>query len=171
MGGTEPDFSVTVALAGTGRGTVTGAPGGFSCNNVGGATTGTCQATFSGSTDLTISATAEAGSTFDGWSGNGINCPTSACTVTISSSNTITATFNSVSAATQTLTIVGGGNGTGSGSILSDPEGIDCTITDGTADGPACSAPFASGASVLLRCNPALWWRGAAPATGRPARW
>jgi uncharacterized repeat protein (TIGR02543 family) len=148
---TVPDVTLTVALSGSGHGTVTATPSGISCTNANatGSPIGTCSADVKGGTEVTISATAETGSTFTGWSGDGAGCGTSnPCTFAVSSDITVTATFESQSAA-RALTVVGGG--TGSGRIVSDPAGIDCTITGGTEGGTGCSSDFASGETVTLQ--------------------
>ncbi len=151
-GGTDPGsrFPVTITLAGTGKGTVIGSEGGINCTNVNGAPSGTCQADINNGQLLTLAATPATGSTFTGWSGNGLTCPASApCTITVNSAQSITATFDAGST-TQTLTVVGGGAGTGSGVIVSEPAGIDCTISGGAAAATGCAAPFAGGTPVQL---------------------
>ena len=82
------NVTLTVSKAGTGTGTVTGT--GFNCGT-------DCTETYPENTaiDVTLSATAAAGSTFSGWSGQGCS-GTGTCTIntTIASSLTVTATFN-----------------------------------------------------------------------------
>lgn len=162
-GGPNPTLSVD--LAGSGRGTVLGSPGGINCTSGTGpgSETGTCQAAVDQGTQITLSATPESESSFSGWGGNGVSCPANApCAITVNESRTVTATFGE-SPTTRELTVVGGGAGTGSGVILSDPEGIECTITSGTADGPTCSASFTTGESVQLQIQSGslVGWGGA----------
>jgi hypothetical protein len=82
-----PKFTLTIAKAGTGSGTVTSSAGGINCGT-------TCAAEFDSGTSLTLTAIPAGNSTFAGWSGacsgNG-NCP-----VTIDAAKTVTATFGLV---------------------------------------------------------------------------
>jgi hypothetical protein len=87
-GGTDPTLpppaqhSITVSLAGTGSGTVTGS--GITCPGV-------CTNSFVSGTGVSLTATAAAGSTFAGWSGA---CGgTGTCNGTLSSDLHVTATF------------------------------------------------------------------------------
>jgi phospholipase C len=122
---------LTVSLSGTGTGSVTSNPSGINCGQ-------TCQANFNSGTSVTLTATADANSTFAGWSGGGCS-GTSACTVALSASQQVTATFNPIqSAPVLNVTLAG----TGTGSVTSTPSGISC--------GTTCSASFTSGTSVML---------------------
>jgi len=122
--------TLTVTKAGTGTGTVTSpAPNGINCGN-------TCSRTFA-TTPVVLTATAAAGSTFTGWSGGGCT-GTTPCSVSLTAGNVaVTATFTAVQ---NTLTVSKAGSGTGT--VTSAPTGISC--------GATCSAPFSSGASVVL---------------------
>ena len=76
--------TLTVAFAGDGAGRVTSNPAGVDC-------TTDCQADFPTGTAVTLTATADAGSTFTGWSGS---CSgTGTCQVTMNNSRSVTATF------------------------------------------------------------------------------
>jgi List-Bact-rpt repeat protein len=78
------EFALTVALAGSGSGTVTSAPGSINCGIV-------CSDAFATGSDVTLTATPASGSTFAGWSGA---CSgTGLCKVTMSQSRSVTATF------------------------------------------------------------------------------
>ena len=76
---------MTVAAAGTGTGRVVTQPAGIDCG-------ATCTHEFSPDTQVTLTATPAAGSSFAGWSGGGC-AGTSTCTVTLSADTTVTATF------------------------------------------------------------------------------
>lgn len=77
--------ALNVAKAGTGTGTVVSAPAAIACGN-------TCAANVASGTTVTLTATADAGSTFAGWSGA---CSgTGACSVTPRATTNVTATFN-----------------------------------------------------------------------------
>jgi virginiamycin B lyase len=80
-----PSFTLSVAPAGSGAGTVTSNPSGISCGP-------TCNASFFTGTQVTLTGAAASGSTFAGWSGGGCSgiLP---CTVTMSANTTVTATF------------------------------------------------------------------------------
>jgi hypothetical protein len=84
VGTPPPTYTLTVATAGSGSGTVSG--GGISCP-------GTCSASEPGGQAVTLTATPASGSTFAGWSG-GACSGASTCAVTLSSATAVTATFN-----------------------------------------------------------------------------
>jgi hypothetical protein len=147
---TTNNSTLTIALAGSGHGTVTSNPGSISCTNANatGSPIGNCSADINTGSQVTLSATAETGSTFTGWSGDASACGTNtSCTVTLSSSTTITATFDGAGGGL-TLSVVGGGSG--SGRVVSDPAGIDCTITGGSEADTGCSSDFTNGETVTL---------------------
>lgn len=78
--------TLTVTRAGTGSGTVTSNPSGISCG-------ADCSETFvcSATTSVTLTATADSGSTFRGWGGACSGRGT--CTVTMDANKSVTATF------------------------------------------------------------------------------
>jgi photosystem II stability/assembly factor-like uncharacterized protein len=77
--------SLHVSKSGTGDGTVTSTPPGINCGS-------TCQADFTAGTSVTLTALADAGSVFTGWSGGGCS-GTGPCTITLNSDTTIEASF------------------------------------------------------------------------------
>jgi uncharacterized delta-60 repeat protein len=79
-------FTLTVGKAGSGTGTVTSSPGGINCG-------ATCSADFASGTVVSLSAAADSGSTFMGWSGGGCS-GAGACSVTVNAATTVTATFS-----------------------------------------------------------------------------
>ncbi len=80
-----PPETLAVATGGTGSGSVTGA--GISCP-------GTCTASYSQGTIVTLTAVAASGSTFGGWSGA---CGGSgACTITMSAAESVAAAFTKI---------------------------------------------------------------------------
>ena len=128
--------NLMVMVAGSGTGTVSSTPSGISCPS-------SCLAPFSQNSNVTLTATAAAGSSFAGFSDNctpvspQTNPPT--CTVAIATTDvSVTATFNASSGDTLTVNFAG----TGSGTVSSNPAGINCPTT--------CSANFASGTAVTL---------------------
>ena len=74
---TTPSYVLTVAKNGTGSGTVTNSPAGTS---------------FTAGTTVTLTATADTGSTFGGW-GGACSGTAGTCTVTMSANRSVTATF------------------------------------------------------------------------------
>lgn len=82
---TPTSFQLTVQHSGPGGGTVTSSPAGINCGQ-------TCSASFSSGTAVTLTAAAESGSVFGGWSGGCTG--TGTCGVTISAATSVTATFN-----------------------------------------------------------------------------
>ena len=125
---------LTVSRSGTGQGTVTSNPSGINCGS-------TCSASFNPATQVTLTATPGANSTFAAWAGacSGSN-PT--CTVTLNASQQVTAIFD-VAQNNPTLSVVISGNG----SVASNPGGINCPST--------CNANFKSGTLVTLIETPA----------------
>ena len=157
-----PQYLLLTLNPGPGQGTVSGP--GISCGD-------TCLAVYNPGTVVSLSATADPGSTFDGWSG-GECSGTGLCTATMNANTTITANFKtsmvsttsttsippttsttyvtttssatSVPATTFSLTISKPGNG--SGTVTSLPSWINCGLT--------CSASFAGWTSVTLAATP-----------------
>jgi len=125
--------SLTVVFAGDGKGVVKSDVPGLDCN-------ATCTAEFDPETQVVLTATPNANSTFRGWSGGGCT-GTSTCTTLISEMTQVTATF----LAKPKLTVTLGGNG--AGVVKSVPEGIDC--------GATCSVQLTPGSSVQLVATPA----------------
>ena len=85
---TLPTQVLTVIAGGSGGGSVTSTPAGIAC------TAGTCNATFTSGTQVTLLPTADANSIFAGWSGA---CSgTGSCTVTLNAPVSVSANFSSV---------------------------------------------------------------------------
>jgi phospholipase C len=79
--------TLMVSLAGTGSGSVVSNDSAINCGQ-------TCSATYSGSPQITLTATPGANSLFGGWSGA---CSgTGPCVVTVNSNQSVTATFNAM---------------------------------------------------------------------------
>lgn len=86
-GGTAPTtFTLTVAKAGTGAGTVTSSPAGVDCGS-------DCSESYASGTSVSLTASASAGSTFAGW--GGACSGTAACSVSMTAARSVTATFDS----------------------------------------------------------------------------
>jgi hypothetical protein len=85
---TLEQYELTVTLAGNGAGTVTSAPVGIDCATDGASD---CAEVLDYGTVITLTAVADAGSTFTGW--NGACTGTEDCVVTITEAVAVTATF------------------------------------------------------------------------------
>jgi hypothetical protein len=122
-------FTLTVSKTGTGAGTVTSSPAGISCGV-------DCTEQYNDGTSVTLTGTADGGSTFTGWSGcdsvNGTQC-----TVAMNADRAVTATFNLI---THLLTV--NKTGSGSGTVSSSPIGIDCGLD--------CTESYNEGTVVTL---------------------
>ncbi|MEO8302741.1 MAG: IPTL-CTERM sorting domain-containing protein [Betaproteobacteria bacterium] len=88
-------FTLTVAKAGNGTGTVTSDVGGINCG-------ATCAASYTSGTVVTLTATPGAGQNFTGWSGGGCS-GTGTCAVTVTAATTVTATFTDTIAPTTVI--------------------------------------------------------------------
>jgi len=136
---------VSVTEGGTGTGTVSSMPGGISCPSA------ACTAQFDGVL-VTLTATANAGSVFTGWTTLGNVCPgTGTCTVdTGNSYQPVTANF----AGPVTLGV--SGLGTGTGHITdSTMTAINCYVGSGPPSG-TCSNSFTYGTMISLTAQ----WTG-----------
>ncbi len=79
-------FTLTVSTTGSGSCTVTSSPSGINCGS-------DCSESYDSGTSVTLTATPDSGSTFDGWSGA---CSgTGSCNVTMTVATAVTATFTS----------------------------------------------------------------------------
>jgi len=142
-----PTVTLTVTRTGTGGGTITSAPSGIGCPV-------TCAAAYAPGTRVTLTAQADPGSSFGGWSGGGCS-GTGTCIVTLSADTTVTATFVFQGFVLSVSTM-------GQGSVSSNPGGISC--------GATCAATFTQGTTVTLTAVAAAGatfsgWSGACAGT------
>lgn len=152
-GRTAPD-SLSVTLAGSGKGTVSSSPDTFTCSG------GTCSAQVPPFSPITLYATPSAESSFAGWSG-ACSGTAMSCTLPMDGAATVTATAT-FTLNSYNLTVWLGGNG--SGTVSSNPAGISVASGSGSA-----SYPY--GTSVTLTATPAAGniftgWEGACGGTG-----
>ena len=141
-GGQPPvqvDRTLSVTVAGDGAGTVVSDPVGIDV------TTGMDTAEFTSGTEVTLTATPVAGSTFVGWSGACTG--DGACDVTLDANASVTATFALTVPDTATLTVSAVGDG--DGSVMSAPAGIDL-ISGADTD----TFDFVGGTEVTLTATP-----------------
>jgi subtilisin family serine protease len=80
-----PKVTLTVSTSGSGSGSVTSSPAGIDCG-------ATCSAAFANGTSVTLTASADSGSKFSGWSGGGCS-GTGTCQVTLTAATSVTASF------------------------------------------------------------------------------
>ena len=141
----QGDF-ISVAKAGTGGGLVESSDKRISCSNK-------CTSPYTAGSLVTLTAKANSGSSFAGWTGACTG--TGNCNVTINGANAVTATFNTVVSGGGGGGGGGGGTGTGfelkvsasnSGTITSNIGGINC--------GLVCSAFYPAATVVTLTATP-----------------
>lgn len=131
-----PARHVTVQKTGTGTGVVQDATRAIDCGAA-------CAGEFAQGQTATLTAKADPGSTFSGWSGGGCSGSAPTCAVAVSGDVSVTAAFTRKLV---TLTVSKVGRGT----VTSAPAGITC--------GRACSRTSAPGA-VTLTAKPSKGWR------------
>ncbi|MEP7324947.1 MAG: hypothetical protein ABI836_03275 [Gemmatimonadota bacterium] len=140
-------YPLTIAGGGDGAGHVSSTPApALACDVAPGITTGACQQSYPYQTVVTLTASAANGSDLSGWSVP--SCIGATCVVSVAQATTVTATFTLQSF---TLTLVGGGDG--DGTVTSQAgltPAINCTISNGLAGGPGCSATYRFGTGVTL---------------------
>ena len=141
-------YQLAVTAPTTGAGTVTSTPLGINCP-------GTCSASFSQNTQVTLTATAGTNYSFGGWSGS---CSgTGTCNLTMTAAASVTPVFNPNSGVSVTAPAAG------AGTITSSPAGISCPTT--------CTASFAPNTQLTLTATPGNnytfgGWGGSCSGTG-----
>ena len=140
--------TLTVSRAGSGSGNVSSSPAGVDCG-------ASCQQSFGAGTQVSLTATPAAGSSFAGWSGSGC-AATGACRITLGQDTSVTASFNVLPPDRHTLTVHRLGNG--KGTVTSSPTGINC--------GATCTRTFTANQRLTLTATAALpsrftGWSGA----------
>jgi hypothetical protein len=149
-------FTLTAATDGTGSGSVSADSGAIADCSASG---GTCSDSYADGTTVTLSPSADTGSSFAGWTGCD-DVTGDLCTITVNGDKNVTATFDAVSRHRLTVSKTG----TGSGTVTSSPTGINC--------GATCDALFDDGTQVTLTATPAAgstfagWSGGGCAGTG-----
>ena len=137
-----PMFTLFANFAGTGGGIVTFNPGGFAC-------TSNCSRDYAKRAAVSLSAVANTGSTFSGWSGGGCS-GTGTCNLTLTSDQTVTATFDltpdfSVSVSDFTPNPISPGQSSAAtisaegANGFSDTVSLTCSVQPSPAHAPQCS--------------------------------
>ncbi|MDH5784448.1 MAG: hypothetical protein OEZ16_02435 [Chromatiales bacterium] len=145
-----PLYSLNVTKTGTGSGTINSAPAGISCG-------ADCVDVLPDGSVITLTATADAGFAFTGWSGGGCS-GIGECVITLNGDTAVSASF----APTFTLTTILAGSG--SGTISSSPAGINC--------GSDCNEVYGEGMVITLTPNAGVnssftgWSGGGCTGTG-----
>ncbi len=136
--------SLVVTTTGSGAG-ITSDGGNISCP-------GQCDASYTNGFSVTLTPTANQGSTFVSFSGD---CSGPTCNLTMNADHQVTVTYN-LTPAIETLTVGGGGQGTGlTTSDLSDTTGnpISCLSTAGVLTGK-CTGAFLQNSAPTLTATP-----------------
>jgi hypothetical protein len=145
-----------VTVAAPVHGTVRSSPAGITCGSGGSG----CTASFAPGT-VTLTATADTGWAFSGWSGACSGTGTCSVTVASGSAATVAALFTSTSPTTGTIAVTRPAHGT----VTSSPAGLGCG-----SGGSACSASFSPGDVVLTASAEGGYafsgWTGACAGTG-----
>jgi PKD domain/Divergent InlB B-repeat domain len=128
-------FALSVTKSGTGTGKVT-SPAGIDCG-------ATCSFTFPGATVVTLTATADPGMFFMGWSGSGCS-GIGTCSVTMNAAKTVDAKFEPA-----VILTVSKETGADLGTVSSNPPGINCNNAC-----PNQSAGFRPDQVVVLTATP-----------------
>ena len=135
FGPVPPSVAIEVEKVGSGGGTVTSEPDGVDCG-------ATCGAEFKPGTQVRLFAKPDGHSAFVGWMVNGAPSPTcpgvGACAVNLNAETKVTAEFERLP---QHLLSVGF-DGSGGGTVVSEPEGIECSAP--------CSEEFGEGKLITL---------------------
>jgi Fe-S cluster biogenesis protein NfuA len=152
-----PKFPLVLEKTDTGQGTVTSSPSGISC----GTACSLAEAEYAEGTKVTLTASASAGSTFEGWTGCDAEPSPTKCEVTILGETIVGAEFDEIPKSKFMLKVKR--VGTGTGKVTSTPAGINC--------GSTCEAEFEEGTKVALSksADPGskfVEWTGACTGTG-----
>jgi len=136
----QGDF-INITKSGTGSGNVDSADKRIACGSQ-------CVSPYAAGTAISLTAKANSGSTFAGWTG--VCTGTAGCTVTVSGASAVGAVFTA-------QTSGGGGGTTGTGGTLKVSVSNSGTVTSnigGINCGTACTATVASGTVVTLTATP-----------------
>lgn len=148
--------TLSVAATGDGNGTIAGLNGAIACVwRFGSASSGPCTTQVPDGSEVTLTATAESGSQFVGWS-SGCTVNGATCTLIMSADRSVTAQFRPL-----TTYRIASGLGTGTGVVTSSPAGLNCTVTGRSVSG-TCTLTVPGGTNVSFIATPTngSTWRG-----------
>ena len=131
-------FSLDVSLAGDGSGSVSSQPAGIDCPT-------TCSFDFADGSEVTLTASADPGSTFAGWSAD---CSAEPCSLTMDADHAVTATFELVPSADLALTKGDDPDPVASGAQLTYALGVDNAGPD-TATGVVLTDTLPAGVGFV----------------------
>jgi trimeric autotransporter adhesin len=144
----EPPASIIVAPTGTGGGVVTG--GLLNCQRANGSNTGSCSTSVVAGATVTLTATAQSGSEFAGWSGACSGSTAATCTFVAERSTLVTPAFRSLAAV---LTVQADPASAGTGYVYTSDEELTCELTATSATG-TCSLTGVAGTSITVSAFP-----------------
>ena len=155
----DPLVRLSIVKEGTGRGTVTGSPAGINSDIDCGTGCSSDNADYAHGAAVTLTAVANPGQTFIGWSGcDSVDPVSQKCTVTMGLARSVRANFIPF------LRLSVAKEGTGAGTISISPPGINCETL--------CSEDYSINTIVTLIATPhakntfAGWSGGGCPARG-----
>lgn len=128
-----------LAVAASGKGSITGAGGAIQCGSA-------CAAVVPVGARVELTATPDAGWLFAGWRFGACTGVSRTCAITMTGASTATATFVEVGTAFPVAVTKAG-----QGRVRSRPSGIDC--------GAGCSGSFEAGSTVTLETTPVKGWK------------
>ncbi len=138
-------YTLTVLRAGAGSGRVTGVPSGIDCGP-------DCSETYAAGTPVTLTASAEPGSSFTGWSGACTG--TQSCAVTMNAGRSVTATFALVTSP-PTVTGIVPAQGPTTGGTRVTIRGMNFTASSTvTIDGTAAGSVAVVDATAITAITP-----------------
>ncbi|MEZ4529258.1 MAG: C13 family peptidase, partial [Desulfobacterales bacterium] len=132
-------YSLNIINTGTCTGMVNAGTGGIACGS-------DCSETYDWNASVVLSATADSGCVFQGWSGGGCSGKEN-CLLTMTENKTVTATFEKTASYTLTVTTTGMSTGT----VSSLPAGISCGLD--------CADTYPAGTAVTLSAAPQYGYR------------
>lgn len=170
-----PMFTLSAGINGNGSGSVRIDPGGTRCS-------ANCSKSFATGTAVILTATADSGSSFSGWSGGGCS-GTGTCSVTLTSDQTITATFltpefslsasdpapNPISPGQSSMATVNAATLGGFSGAVS----LTCSVQPSPAHAPQCSVSpnsITPGTPATLTITTTAPTAALAPPFGSPSR-
>jgi hypothetical protein len=132
-------FTLTVALAGSGTGSVGSTPAGIACP-------GDCTEPYANATSVTLTPTPSSSpaSVFTQWTGDCTG--TGACTVSMTANRNVTAQFEAL----RTLSLQAGPKSNVDGSVSSSPPGVSCSWLPPPSAPCSTSGTFVNGTTVTL---------------------